>query len=92
MTRTASVLSLALGLLLAGPVEAKPHHPHKTLGAHPPIERLLFNALAPEMTVRWPAPFIGATPGSASSSRPETDGLSRNPDDCNYGCIDNGGG
>jgi hypothetical protein len=35
------------------------------------------------------------SPGSdvPAPREPETDGLSRNPDDCaKYGCIDNGGG
>jgi len=35
------------------------------------------------------------SPGSyvPAPRKPETDGLSRNPDDCaKYGCIDNGGG
>ena len=35
------------------------------------------------------------TPGSyvPAARKPETDGLSRNPDDCaKYGCIDNSGG
>jgi hypothetical protein len=41
--------------------------------------------------------LVLAAPSSGSyvpaPRKPETDGLSRNPDDCvKYGCIDNGGG
>jgi hypothetical protein len=42
-----------------------------------------------------PALFSPAFFGSyvPAPRKPETDGLSRNPDDCvKYGCIDNGGG
>ena len=30
------------------------------------------------------------SPAAPAARAPEIDGLSRNPDDCNYGCIDNG--
>jgi len=46
-------------------------------------------------TVHHMAKFAKATalvapalPAARSSSLPETDGLSRNDEDCNYGCID----
>jgi hypothetical protein len=35
---------------------------------------------------------LWATPAAAAPyAAHETDGLSRDPDDCNFGCIDNGG-
>ncbi len=48
-------------------------------------------ALAPAATGPfWPGIFGSYVP---APRQPETDGLSRNPDDCaRYGCIDNGGG
>ena len=88
MMRTVNVLSLALGILLVGPVEAKPLHPHKPVHAQLSMFNPHADALAPETIVRWPAPFTGATSGPAPHSPHETDGLSRNSDDCNYGCID----
>jgi hypothetical protein len=48
-------------------------------------------ALAPTaLGLFWPGSFGSYVP---APTKPETDGLSRNPDDCaTYGCIDNGGG
>ena len=90
MMKAVNGLSFALGILIVGHVEAKPLDPHKPVHARPPILRSDLNALGPDTILRWPVPFTGATSGLHSSS-PETDGLSRNPDDCKYGCIDNGG-
>jgi hypothetical protein len=70
-------------------------------GNHVPVSRHLTlqhrsvdprtTALAPAATGPiWPGFFRSYVP---ASRKPETDGLSRNPDDCvKYGCIDNGGG
>jgi hypothetical protein len=81
--------SVTLGIFLPAPVMTYPvasakapamnfaHPHHKAKFAHA-------RALAP----LWVVP-----PGAAPSSTRETDGLSRNPDDCTHGgCIDNGGG
>jgi len=39
------------------------------------------------------APFAAARGGFDGETGSETDGLSRNPEDCaSYGCVDNGGG
>jgi hypothetical protein len=39
-----------------------------------------------------PIPWTATALAPAAAVRiHETDGLSRNPDDCNFGCIDNGG-
>jgi hypothetical protein len=50
----------------------------------------------PPLTSQWgPAFFLfdGSRFYVPAPQEPETDGLSRNPDDCaKYGCIDNGGG
>jgi hypothetical protein len=83
-------LSLALGLALAAPVAAyahdgasKPvHHRHRAA-----LRRATALAAAPPA-----APVLGFWPPAyvASPEQHETDGLSRNPDDCvTYGCIDN---
>jgi hypothetical protein len=48
-------------------------------------------ALAPAATGPFWTGFFGSY--VPAPRKPETDGLSRNPDDCvRYGCIDNGGG
>ena len=40
---------------------------------------------------RTAAPSVSAVPGAAPSSpvRNDSDGLSRDPEDCNMGCLDN---
>jgi hypothetical protein len=54
------------------------HHRTAVARAEAPTPATLFPARGP-----WPYPL----------STHETDGLSRNPNDCvKYGCIDNGGG
>ncbi|HEY1454495.1 MAG TPA: hypothetical protein VGG86_06600 [Roseiarcus sp.] len=77
--------SIALGMFLSSavmtypaasesaPAMDRPHPHHKVNSADA-------KALAPF----WATPAAGAT-----SPAHETDGLSRNPDDCNFGCIDN---
>ena len=88
-----SILSpLAVGIVLAGALAAypaagasKPFHSHRTIhhrfvAAHAP-------ALSPQPEFAaarsWPYPY----------NTHETDGLSRDPDDCaSYGCVDTGGG
>jgi hypothetical protein len=77
--------SIALGTFLSSavitypaasesaPAMDRPHPHHKVNSADA-------KALAPF----WATPAAGVT-----SPAHETDGLSRNPDDCNFGCIDN---
>jgi hypothetical protein len=92
--------ALACGFLLMIPVleapafaaEARNHAPvsrHLTLHHRSVDPRTI--ALAPAATGPiWPDFFGSYVP---APRKPETDGLSRNPDDCaRYGCIDNGGG
>jgi hypothetical protein len=82
-------------LALQGPTfaaEARNHMPvshHLTLHHRSVDPRI--TALAPAATGPfWPGFFGSYVP---APRKPETDGLSRNPDDCaRYGCIDNGGG
>ena len=77
----------ALGFIFAIPLFALPAHgaPSYEAGHKPPDHRIADSAKARALVSSGsyvPAP-----------RKPETDGLSRNPDDCvKYGCIDNGGG
>jgi hypothetical protein len=80
--------SVALGILLAAPVMTYPEvsaNAPTVHRAHPHHKDNFVDAkaLAP----------LSATPAAAAPySAHETDGLSRNPDDCaKYGCIDSGG-
>jgi hypothetical protein len=83
-------LSFALGLALAAPVAAyaydsgaKPMHHHY----RPALNRAL--ALAPAPAA---APVLGFWSPTyiPAPEEHETDGLSRNPNDCiTYGCVDN---
>lgn len=77
---------LALGIALAVPLSAN--------GA--PSERARRHVLNHHRTVvmRAKAPrAVALAPARPAFGDNETDGLSRNPDDCvTYGCIDSGGG
>jgi hypothetical protein len=80
--------SLALGILLAAPVMTYPAasaNARTMHRAHPHHKDNFADAKA--LMPLWTTP-AAAAPYSAH----DTDGLSRNPDDCaKYGCIDNGG-
>jgi hypothetical protein len=81
--REAFILSIALGLALATPVAANS------------LDKVSLRESDPR-TIHHKANFAKATalanPLSAvamsSPLSPETDGLSRNDEDCKYGCID----
>jgi hypothetical protein len=81
-------LPLALGIALAAPLSAYdalggPVHEYRAIHHR----SVAMRAEAPGQAAIF-APVRPATFGDH-----ETDGLSRNPDDCvTYGCIDNGGG
>jgi hypothetical protein len=86
--RLAATLTLALSVALAAPIAAypsdsmRPIHKHRTHGpkvAHAWVHPSA-TTLAPAITI---APVAPAPPDN------DSDGLSRNPDDCNRGCIDN---
>jgi hypothetical protein len=78
----------ALGILLAAPVMTYPAasaNARTMHRAHPHHKDNFADAKA--LAPLWTTP-AAAAPYSAH----DTDGLSRNPDDCaKYGCIDNGG-
>jgi hypothetical protein len=81
--KAAGMFAIAIGVAFAAPVSAETsgatHHKQR-IHLHA-VEYRGFSstatALAPTRTVIPLAPAV------------KTDGLSRNPDDCNYGCIDN---
>jgi len=84
-------LPLALGIALAAPLPT-----YAAMNAHRPVRHgraIHHRSLA--MRAQAPAPAPWAILGPARSPAfgdTETDGLSRNPDDCvTYGSIDNGG-
>jgi hypothetical protein len=79
---------VALGILFAAPVMTYP----ATSASAPTSHRARPHHKANFADAKALAP-LWATPAAAPSSAHETDGLSRNPDDCShFGCIDNGGG
>jgi hypothetical protein len=83
--RCSAMTSMAVALLLAAPVSAQAEPAGwKALPArHLNADRTV--ALAPS-----PGLFSLFAPGPVRPERHETDGLSRNPDDCAiYGCVAN---
>jgi hypothetical protein len=80
---------LALGIALAAPISA--YAALNDYGTVHHSRAIHHRSLA--MRAQAPAAVtIFAPAWSRASSAKETDGLSRNPDDCAaYGCIDNGG-
>jgi hypothetical protein len=92
--------ALACGFLLMALALAAPSSAAEVKN-HAPVSRYLalhHRSVDPRTTALAPAgPAFFLFDGSGSYVpapwKPETDGLSRNPDDCvKYGCIDNGGG
>jgi hypothetical protein len=83
--KTLIALPLALGIGLVAPLAATAAvtvHTHRAIHHSISTMRAQTLAAAPAYLPVWPNP----------SSGHETDGLSRNPEDCaSYGCIDNGG-
>jgi hypothetical protein len=81
--------SATLGILLSAPVMT---YPAASANA-PTVDRAHPHHKANFAHARALAPLSAMPAAAAPSSAHETDGLSRNPDDCaKYGCIDNGGG
>ena len=74
LTLVASLAALVVASASAG---AQPTYKHK---AH--VHQFVYMSIPFTATALVPAPV-------AAVRTHETDGLSRNPDDCNYGCIDN---
>ena len=81
MLKTMTVLSF--GFLLAGAAAANAGDASRTLMYELHAHRAVHHeAVDPRASALAPAP------AAASARQPQTDGLSRNDDDCNYGCID----
>ena len=92
--------ALACGFLLMALALAAPSSAAEAKN-HAPVSRYLalhHRSVDPRATAQFPAapaffPFDWSGSYVPAPRKPETDGLSRNPDDCvKYGCIDNGGG
>jgi len=73
---------MTLGLILALPLFILP-----ALGASAPAAR---EPPAHHHVADFAKAKALVSPAAPAARAPETDGLSRNRDDCNYGCIDNG--
>jgi hypothetical protein len=98
--KTFVLASLTLGMALASPVAgaapenaANPFHRHPVAG-HRVVDHR--QALGSRAVAYAPVlPFFGLLPYASSvqdNGNHETDGLSRNPDDCvRWGCVDNSG-
>jgi hypothetical protein len=55
--------------------------------AHPAYKHKPAHQFPQTLLIPWTATALATEPAVVPMS--ETDGLSRNPDDCNHGCIDN---
>jgi hypothetical protein len=78
--------SVVLGILLAAPTMTCP----AASASAPPTYAAHRHHKANFADAKALAP-LWATPPAALYPAHETDGLSRNPDDCNFGCLDEGG-
>jgi hypothetical protein len=76
---------VALGILLSETVMTYP----AASGSAPTMHRAHRHHKANFADTKALAPLWAMPAAAAPSSAHETDGLSRNRDDCNYGCIDN---
>jgi hypothetical protein len=99
LSRTISAeAALACGFLLTALALVAPTSVAEARN-HAPVSRYLalhHKSVDPRATARVPAGTVLFSPdffGFPAPRRAETDGLSRNPEDCvRYICIDNGGG
>ena len=86
---------LLMALALAAPSSAAEAKNHAPVSHYLVLHHGLVDPRAISLVPAAPAFFLFGGSGSyvPAPRKPETDGLSRNPDDCvKYGCIDNGGG
>jgi hypothetical protein len=86
---------LLMALALAAPSSAAEAKNHAPAGRYHALQHRSVDPRASAQVPAAPAFFLFDGSGSyvPAPRKPETDGLSRNPDDCvKYGCIDNGGG
>jgi hypothetical protein len=85
MRLTFTTAALALSFALAAPVSAYAYD-----GSAPGHQQSGRVSHAAHVKISPTATALAPTWAMSPAGRvPETDGLSRNPDDCNYGCIDN---
>ena len=93
--RLSAAVALALGVILAAPIAANAYegttsiHKHQ-FRAHHAYKAVQTGKIEPRSTAQIPAEaapsfFPHIAPNLRGQS--DTDGLSRNPDDCNKGCI-----
>ena len=78
---------VAIGILLSAPVMSYP----AASASAPAMHRAHPHHKANIADAKALAPLWATPAAAAPYSAHETDGLSRNVDDCNFGCIDNGG-
>ncbi len=89
--RLATTLALALCVALPAPIAASASagvtsiHKHKIQ-----MHQAVYGSFNPATTALAPLFAIAPAAPEAKSDVDKYDGLSRNVDDCNYGCIDNG--
>ncbi len=87
---------LLMALALAAPSSAAEAKNHAPVGRYLALHHRSVDPRATAQVPAAPAFFLfdgGSGSYVPAPRKPETDGLSRNPDDCvKYGCIDNGGG
>ena len=84
-----------MALALAAPGSAAEAKNHAPVSRYLALHHRSVDPRAISLVPAGPAFFLFDGSGSSvpALQKPETDGLSRNPDDCvKYGCIDNGGG
>ncbi len=80
--KTVFKASIAIGIVLSLSAAAYPAESrHVVVHSHQTVHHMANFAKATALA----AP---ALPAARPPSLPETDGLSRNDEDCNYGCID----
>ncbi len=93
--RLSAAAALALGVILSAPIAASAadtatpiqkhrvhhHHAYKSVRT----ERIEPGSIA--QVPAWPEPSFFPYIAPYPPSQGDTDGLSRNPDDCNKGCI-----
>jgi hypothetical protein len=85
---------LFITLALEAPTFAAEARNHAPVSRHLTLHHRSVDPRAAAQVAAAPAFFLFDWSGSyvPAPRKPETDGLSRNPDDCvKYGCIDNGG-
>ena len=84
-----------MALALAAPNSAAEAKNHAPVSRYLALHHRSVDPRAISLVPAGPAFFLfdGSRFYVPAPQEPETDGLSRNPDDCaKYGCIDNGGG